>query len=253
MKSRIFPSVMAKNQKELNALLKKLQGSAEHLHLDIADGKFVPSRSLWFKFRLSSKFKYNAHLMINNPENWIKKYGKKVNLVIPQFETIQDVDKYVSRMKKVAFAIKPETSISKLKPYLQHIDYVLVLTVHPGFYGAKFLKSPLKKIKQIKKINPKVRVIVDGGMNPKTIKSALKAGADYFVSGSFVSRSDNPKEAVGKLQDLLNGPKYVSFGALKRRSGRRLDKLFLKIPKPPKKEEYLSLKEMKERLRKKRK
>jgi ribulose-phosphate 3-epimerase len=80
---------------------------------------------------------------------------------------------------------------------------MLLLTVHPGYYGAKFLRSPLKKIGQIKKLNSKVQVIVDGGMTPKTIGLAKKAGADLYVSGSFISKSDNPKKAIKELNSSL--------------------------------------------------
>ena len=196
---------MAKNQQGLTQLLKKLTGVAKTLHLDIADGKFVPSKSLHFPFRLSKKFRYNAHLMIKNPEKWIEKHGKKVDLCISQWETVKDKDKFITflkkKNKKVAFALKPETKVNGLKNYLKDIDTILILTVHPGFYGAKYLKTPLKKIVQIKKINPKIKIIVDGSMNPKTIKGAARAGADYFVSGSFVSKSENPKNAIKELKD----------------------------------------------------
>ena len=247
---------MAKNQKELDILLKKLKGSSTHLHLDIADGKFVPSKSLWFKFRLSKKFKYNAHLMIKNPERWIKKHGKRMNLVIPQFEEVKDLDRYVFSGRKIAFAINPETKIKKLKPYLWKISYILLLTVHPGYYGSRYLSSPLRKIREIKKINPKVKIIVDGGMNPKTIRQAARYGADYFVSGSYVTKSKNPKKAVQRLDNALSGPKYLSFDMFLKRAGKKFNRLFLNsTPKPPQKksEDYLSLQQMKKKVGKRKK
>lgn len=201
---RIFPSVMAKNQEHLNALLKKLSGVAKILHLDVADGKDVQNTLLWFPFKLSKKFTYNAHLMIQKPEKWIEKYGKKVNLCIVQREEIDDPKEYIAFAKKkkkmVAFSLKPETPLASLKPFLQDINYVLILTVHPGFYGAQFLPEQLQKVRELKKINPKVKVIVDGGMTPETIGDAARAGVDYFVSGSFVSKSDEPKKAMKELQ-----------------------------------------------------
>ena len=204
MKQRIFPSVMAKNQQELNALLTKLRGVAPILHLDIVDGTFAPSHSLDFPFQLSQKFTYQAHLMIKNPEKWIATYSSQMNVCIPQIEEIKSPEQYIAWIKKkkqkVAFALKPETSVAMVKPYLSQIDIILILTVHPGFYGAKYLPTPLKKIKAIKKINPKIKIIVDGGMNLDTIKDAVRAGADYVVSGSFVSKSDNPQQAVQSLQ-----------------------------------------------------
>ncbi len=199
----VFPSVMAKNQKELDQMLKNLHGVAKYLHLDIADGKFVPNASLWFPFRLSQKIKYIAHLMVKAPEKWIQKHGKKVEFCIVQAETV-DIPSYIKKTKlqkrKVAFALNPETRVSTINNYLNDIDYVLILTVHPGFYGAKYLRYPLKKIKEIKKINPNIKVIVDGGMNSLTVKDAAKAGADHVVSGSFITKAEHPKERMKLME-----------------------------------------------------
>src|SRR3989338_10922498 len=98
MKQKVFPSVMAKSQKELDTMLKNLSDVAKYLHLDVADGKFVPNTSLWFPFKLSKKFKYIAHLMVKNPETWIKKHGKKVEFCIVQAETI-DIENYIQKTK----------------------------------------------------------------------------------------------------------------------------------------------------------
>jgi len=203
MKQKILPSIMAKNQKELNSDFKKLSGVVKHLHLDIVDGKFAPNRVMMFPFKLKKEFNYSAHLMMKNPEKWIEKNRKNIELLIPQFEELKSVEKYIKKMKskgkKVAFAVKPETKVKDIKPYLNNVDLVLVLTVHPGFYGAKYLKSNLKKVTQIKKINPKVKIIVDGGMHPNTIGGAANAGADFFVSGSYTTKADKPRISIKKL------------------------------------------------------
>lgn len=199
----IFPSIMSKNQKELDADLNHLKNTVKVLHLDIVDGKFAPNHSLDFDFKLDHTFKYQAHLMVKHPEHWIKKHWKRVELFIPQFEELKDPLRFVHWMnqtdRKVAFAIKPETKVARIRSYLKETDLVLVLTVRPGFYGSKFIPDCLTKIKEIKKIHPKIKVLVDGGMNPETIKSARKSGADYFVSGSYTTRSNNPKKAIKNL------------------------------------------------------
>lgn len=207
MSQKVFPSVMAKSQPELDAMLKNLAGLTKYLHLDVADGKFVPNNSLWFNFKLSKKFKYIAHLMVKEPQKWIQKHGKKVDFCIVQAETV-DLGDYIkktkSQKKKIAFALNPETKVYKIKPYLKDIDYVLILTVHPGFYGAKYLKYPLKKITEIKKINPNLKIIVDGGMNPTTAKDAAKAGADYIVSGSFITKAEKPQERMNVMKKAFS-------------------------------------------------
>tara|TARA_Y100000310_G_scaffold153901_1_gene153453 strand:+ start:19571 stop:20176 length:606 start_codon:yes stop_codon:yes gene_type:complete len=200
---KIIPSVMAKTQKEMNALFRKYTGVKE-LHLDIADGKFVSSKSLWFPFRLKSKFKYNAHLMVNDPLSWVKKNGKRVNLCIASFESV-DVEEYIAYCKankmKVGFALKPETKVKSLVKWIKDIDAVLVLCVHPGFYGAKFLRGPLCKIKQIRDLNPRIKIYVDGGMKPSTVKYVK--GADYAISGSYLAKSDDFKKALKELKSAL--------------------------------------------------
>ncbi|NQV91903.1 hypothetical protein HQ489_05510 [Candidatus Woesearchaeota archaeon] len=200
---RIYPSLMVKNQKELNILFKKLDGVSKEFHIDIADGLFVPSKVFQFDFKLKSKYKYNVHLMIKNPKKWVQKYGKRFNLIYVHAEVIDDSFAMwmKEQKKKVCIAVKPETKISEIN--LKYVNHVLVLTVHPGFYGAKYLKAPLKKIAQIKQKNSKIKVLVDGGMNPSTIKDAKKAGADAVVSGSFISKSENPKKAIRELREGL--------------------------------------------------
>lgn len=207
MRYQIIPSVMANSQKELDDFFHRLRGVAPVLHLDIADGKHVPTHVLDFPFRLSRSFRYHAHLMVKQPKQWIQKHRKGIDLYIPQFEEVKNPDQYIKWMKKekqkVAFAIRPETPVSRLFPYLSQIDYVLILTVHPGFYGARYLKMPLRKISVLKFHNPSVTVIVDGGMNPQTIRPAATAGADWFITGSYTTKAKDSKKAIKTLQQAL--------------------------------------------------
>ena len=98
MKQRVFPSVMVKNQQGLDLMLKNLTGVAQYLHLDVADGKFVSNTSLWFPFKRSKKFRYIAHLMVKEPQKWIKKHGRNVEFCIVQAETVNIAD-YIKKTK----------------------------------------------------------------------------------------------------------------------------------------------------------
>lgn len=195
---------MCQTQEELKQDLRQLKGIGKELHLDVVDGKFANNQTFQFDFKLSEGFKYQAHLMINNPEKWIKEHFSEIDLFIPHIEKIKDVRKHIRDLqikdKKIAFALLPETKIFSVKKFFSLIDYILVLTVQPGFYGSKFLPEQLKKISEIKKINPRVKVIVDGSMNPETIKLAAKAGADLFVSGSYTTKAEKPKERMELLE-----------------------------------------------------
>ncbi|MBT4936172.1 hypothetical protein HOL21_00855 [Candidatus Woesearchaeota archaeon] len=207
MRLTITPSIMAKNQRELDASLTKLKNVIKTVHLDIVDGKFAKNKVMTFPFRLKKEFQYIAHLMVKNPEKWIEKNGKKVDIYIPHIEEIKNIGEYITKTRKlkrkVAFALLPETKVKQIASYLKKIDYVLILTVHPGFYGSRYLPSNLRKVKIIKKINPKTKVIVDGGMNPKRVKKAVTKGVDIIVSGNYVMGSDNVKERLIKLREKI--------------------------------------------------
>ena len=211
MKVQIWPSIMAQNQRELSIQLTKASTISKAVHLDITDGKFAPSKVLQFPFKLKRGLEYSAHLMIKSPHKFIKKYKKRIQLFIPHIEVFKDPSTHIKFCQKEkivsSFAVLPETSFTSIIKYLKETDYILVLTVKPGFYGSKFQKSQLKKIQSIKKYIIKnqlnTKIIIDGSMNPQHIKLANKAGADIFISGSFLMKSDNPKKAMIELKKSI--------------------------------------------------
>jgi len=208
MRKTIIPAIIAKTQKELDDIFFKIKDSAHLLQLDIMDGKFVPNTSLDFDFRLpEKKYEFEAHLMIENPEKWVDKNWRKVDTIIAHFESIMNPDeiiKYVKNKKrKIAFALNPGTNIDQIKDYIMDIDQVLIMTVHPGFYGSKFLPETLDKIRELRKLRPELDIEVDGGIRPETIARVNEAGANMFVSGSYLIRSDNIQERINILQKKI--------------------------------------------------
>ncbi len=208
MKKHIIPAIIAKTQDELEEILDKINDHANLLQLDIMDGKFVPTNSLDFdlKFPLQ-KYRYEAHLMVANPMDWIKRYGDRVDTIIAHYESLNNVDTYIKKVsllnKKIALAINPETEIKKILPYLQKLDQVLVMTVHPGYYGSQFLPEMVEKIKDIRMMYPEMDIEVDGGISTDTISSVNEAGANMFVSGSFIIKSDDVKKKIEILKSYL--------------------------------------------------
>lgn len=194
MKHKIIPTIIAKNQNELNSLLNKYKKYFNYLQLDIMDGKFVKNKSNWFNFKLSKSYRYEAHLMVEDPEKWIKKNYSKFDAVIANFERVKnplELIKFVkSKNKKIGFAINPETSIRKLWPYLKYLDRILILMVHPGKYNAKFMPKSLNKIKELRKTYAN-NIEVDGHMNPETIEQCRRVGANLFAVGSYLKDSKN--------------------------------------------------------------
>lgn len=210
MKNRkiIIPAIIAKTQKELDEHLNKVKDFSELVQLDIIDGIFLPNRSLDFDFDVScSNIRFEAHLMITNPVEWIEKNWWKVDTIIVHFESCEnpgDIIRFVkNKGKKIGVAIIPETAVHNVKPYLDDLDQLLIMTVNPGFYGSKFLPETLGKISEARKIKPNLDIEVDGGVTPDTIKSINDAGANMFVSGSYIIKSYDAKLAIDTLRNLI--------------------------------------------------
>jgi len=208
MRKAIIPSIIAKSQKELNNRINNVKKHVSLIQLDVMDGKFVPNNSLCFNFKLPrTKAKFEAHLMVKNPEKWIKKNYRKVETIIIHYESnnLEESLTLAKKLKKkIGIALNPRTKIEKIIPYLNKIDQVLILTVIPGFYGSKFLPNNLAKVRKLRKLKPRLKIEVDGGISPKTIKAVDKAGANLFISGSYTVDSENPAKALKTLKSLLS-------------------------------------------------
>ncbi|MEK6760641.1 MAG: ribulose-phosphate 3-epimerase [Nanoarchaeota archaeon] len=205
MKRMVIPSIIANSQKELEERMGKVNSG--FYQLDVMDGKFVKNKCSMFHFKLPKNKKYEAHLMIRNPEKWIEKNWMKFDSIAFHLESTKNPDKLIgfikNKKRKVGVALNPETKINRLKIHLDEIDYVLALMVKPGKYGAKFKPKVIDKIRQLKKLKPGLEIEVDGGVNDKIISKAMKAGASRFVVGSYIQNSENPKKAFAKLKRIV--------------------------------------------------
>lgn len=201
---KIIPTIIAKNQEEFNELFLRYKNLFKTIQIDIMDGKFVKNKSNLFNIKLPKTHKFEAHLMINNPEDYIYKNYKKFDIIIANFEKVKNPKKLIefikNKKKKIGFALNPETSIMHLNPYLKNLDKILILTVHPGEYGAEFVKESLEKISMLRIIYKK-DIEVDGHINEKTIKLCKKSGATSFAVGSYFKNSKNLKKDLNKLNN----------------------------------------------------
>ncbi len=201
----IVPGIIARNQKELDEMLKKVPGKASRIMLDVMDGVFVPNHSLDFDFKLSRNqgFEYEAHLMTVKPLEWIEKHREKVDIAILQVETVDNLAKAISFARekglKVTLGLNPETSLERVLPHLKDVDAVLILTVNPGSFCVEFLPETLEKIKELRRIDGNIPIEVDGCMDPENARRARKAGANIFASGSYVLKSDDPDRSLKEL------------------------------------------------------
>ena len=203
---KIIPAVIAESQEELTEKINWVKNYAGIIQLDIMDGIFVPNKSIDFDFKLpKNNCKFEAHLMVKNPDKWVKENWKKADTILIPIESCPNPKELINFMKwkaKVGFVLNPETPLRKINGYLDDIAQVLIMTVNPGFYGSKFLPETLGKVRDLRRLNPGLDIEVDGGINPETIKMAYEAGATFFVSGSYIMNSSNPKEAIKILQRL---------------------------------------------------
>lgn len=206
MKYQITPALIANNQKELDVLLNKYKNLNCYFQIDVMDGKFVNNKSNFFNFKLPKEHKYEAHLMINNPEEWIKKNYNRFDVIIANLEKVKNPIKLIEfvkgKGKKIGFALNPETSTMFIEPYLEYLDRVLILTVNPGQYGAKFVPKTLEKINMLRMIYKK-DIEVDGHIDLKTIKLCKKAGANLFAVGHYLKDSKDLGKAMNDLRKAL--------------------------------------------------
>ncbi|MFH1836398.1 MAG: ribulose-phosphate 3-epimerase [Methanobacteriota archaeon] len=204
----IAPSIIAENQEELSALLNRIDGISPIYQLDIMDGEFVPTQSLDFDFMIpENDAHYEAHLMVARPREWLEKLDRIADTILFPIETSQDpkalIDEARKKGMRVGFVLNPDTPVSAVEPYLDDIDQMLVMTVNPGFYGAQFLPETLSKVSEIRQLKPNIDLEVDGGITADTIEVAAEAGANKFVSGSFVVKSEDPGKAVKNLLEKI--------------------------------------------------
>lgn len=201
--TEVIPAVIAKDFKELKKKIRQVELYTRWIQLDIMDGKFVPNLTWQNSEDLKSiktTLKIEAHLMINSPQRVMKKWLNTVQRVIVHWES-RGKEKF-KFTKQMGIALNPGTPWQEIEKFIPQVDLILLMTVNPGFGGQKFLKEVLPKIKSLRKKYPQVKIEVDGGINPKTGKECVKAGADVLVSGTYIFKSKNTKEAIEKLKSI---------------------------------------------------
>ncbi|CCX35527.1 ribulose-phosphate 3-epimerase [Clostridium sp. CAG:1000] len=209
---KVSVSVLS-NEIKPQDIVKKLDLSKpDYIHIDIMDGKFVSNKT-WTtsevkKFTSYSTLPLEVHLMVNNPSKYIEDYAlMNTSIIIFHYEAVKDINEMINKVKlyglKVGIAINPETNINVLIPYLNMIDEVLIMSVHPGKSGQSFIEESLEKISVLKNIilegNYKTIISVDGGINNETGLLCKDAGVDELVSASYIH-----KDIINNIKTLKN-------------------------------------------------
>jgi ribulose-phosphate 3-epimerase len=211
---RICPSILNADFSNLALEIERVSEVSDLLHLDIMDGKFVPNETFTIqeskKIIAESALKTDVHLMIADADNAVIPYLETTAISLTvhlealakPLETLRNIR---SHGKRAGLAIKPGTPIDSIHPFLMELDMILIMTVEPGFGGQKFMAEMMPKVATARKWLDANNLDdtwlqVDGGVNLETIKIARNSGADTFVAGSVVYKSDNPAEIVKALR-----------------------------------------------------
>lgn len=214
---KIAPSILSADFAELKTEVKRV-ANAPYLHIDIMDGQFVDNLTFGPNvvkaLRPHSSQVFDCHLMVINPEKYIKAFAQAgADIIGVHIEATAHIHRVLSQIKqagvKAEVVINPGTPVAAIKEVLPLVDQVLVMTVDPGFGGQAFLPETVSKVKELAQLRLQAglqfEIEVDGGVNADTIKTVIAAGADVAVAGSFVFGSDDPAKQVALLKELAQG------------------------------------------------
>lgn len=212
MKIKVAASILSADFSCLDREIKKVElAGADMLHIDVMDGHFVPNITIGpvvVKYiRRITKLPLDVHLMIENPEKFIDEFVEAgSDMLTVHIETINAsaFRLQAARLKrknvKVGISLNPNTHLVKIKNLLKYADFVLVMSVNPGFSGQAFIPTVLPKIKELRSIF-EGDISVDGGINHKVAGSIIKAGANILAAGSYIFAAKDTRLAIERLRN----------------------------------------------------
>ena len=213
----LSPSILSADFTKLGEEIETIDNAgAEYIHVDVMDGMFVPSISYGMpvikSIRKSTGKVFDVHLMISEPIRYIADFAASgADMITVHVEACSDVVATIEKIReyklKVGITLNPDTPVSAIKPYLNRVDMVLIMSVNPGFGGQKFITSSVDKIKEVKRLRDELNlsydIEVDGGINIDNLATVLQAGANVIVAGSAIFRGD-AAENVKKFKSIMS-------------------------------------------------
>lgn len=211
----IIPAILSSNEEEFFSLVKTASSFAKRIQLDFMDGKFVPSKSVPVESALSLKdlieieeVHLEAHLMVKTPEKYFEVLSKSgVKTVIFHFEAVNNAIETLESSRKFGFetglAVNPETEIEKFESYVYDFDFIMFMTVKPGYYGSPLEIEALEKMGRFHRLFPDIVIAVDGGVKKDNLSIFVEKGASRICVGSAIMKAESPKEAFLEFKKIL--------------------------------------------------
>ena len=212
--NEIIPSILVKTKQEFFDKIRAVEGLVERVHLDIADGIFVPNQTIDGVEEveaIETNLKIGVHLMVSKPENHVARWLETtVDRIIFHHEATSQATSVISAIRdhdadcEVGIALNPATPISAIEALVELVDFVHFMTVEPGFYGGKFVPAVVAKIKDFHYFYPDKPISVDGAITPDTAPQLLEAGASRLVVGSYIFEANDPGKAINELKKIVS-------------------------------------------------
>ena len=213
--TKLAPSILSADFARLLEDVKKVENAGcEYLHIDVMDGHFVPNITLGPQvvksLRKDVNMVFDAHLMIENPDNYIKDFvDAGCDIIVVHQEACKHLHRTIQNIKsygiKAGVSLNPATPIESIKHILEDIDMVLIMTVNPGFGGQSFIEGMIPKIEELKALidnrGLNIDIQVDGGIKPNNVEKVVKAGANVIVAGSAIFNSDDIQSTVNLFRE----------------------------------------------------
>jgi ribulose-phosphate 3-epimerase len=214
---RIAPSILSADFARLADQVRVVeQAGADMIHVDVMDGHFVPNITIgpvvvnWI--RKHSKLPFDVHLMIENADDYIQAFAKAgANMISVHFEACDHLNRTLTLIHsmncKAGVVLNPASPVEWLEDTFTDLDYVLLMSVNPGFGGQKFLSHVFRKVEKLRfmraQLGMSFAIEIDGGITLQNVRDAVVAGADWIVAGSSIFGNESPADAVHRMKEIL--------------------------------------------------